>query len=223
MKKRQISFRGFTLIELLVVIAIIAILAAMLLPALSQARERARESYCVNNMRQLGTALALYMDDHGGRPPANGPDPNRDVWSSQYILGPYIPKNKITSTENLGGGILACPSAQGAGLAKNQPAMRAYTMNGWGSGGGNPFIDSKRQFNPSGVAHSDKLVVFVEAPAKFPGPGGMYTQYYIIDFADVEYRHRDKANFLFADFHVTAHRKADEKRTIFLKPADIPR
>ena len=212
---------GFTLIELLVVIAIIAILAAMLLPALSQARERARETYCVNNMRELGLALALYMDDHGGRPPANGPDPNRDVWSSQYILGLYIPKDKITSTENLGGGILSCPSAQGAGLAKNQKAMRAYTMNGWASGGGNPFIDKNLQFNPSGVAHSDKLVVFVEAPAKFPGPDGMYTQYYIVDYKDVEYRHRDKANFLFSDFHVGAYRETDEDDDIFLKPSDI--
>lgn len=62
---------GFTLIELLVVIAVIAILAAILLPALAAARERARGLICLSNTRQLEFAWALYADDNNGQLPCN--------------------------------------------------------------------------------------------------------------------------------------------------------
>jgi prepilin-type N-terminal cleavage/methylation domain-containing protein/prepilin-type processing-associated H-X9-DG protein len=72
--------RQFTLIELLVVIAIIAILAAMLLPAIGKSRDRARDMACVNNERQLGYAILMYVDDFDDLYPINGDN----SWGQPY-------------------------------------------------------------------------------------------------------------------------------------------
>ncbi len=90
--------KGFTLIELLVVIAIIAILAAILFPVFAQAREKARQATCLSNLKQLGTALMLYVDDnHETYPPAR----TQGYYGWNIRLFPYVKAN----------GVFFCPSS----------------------------------------------------------------------------------------------------------------
>jgi prepilin-type N-terminal cleavage/methylation domain-containing protein len=92
---RAATVWGFTLIELLVVIAIIAVLAAMLLPALNRARTAAENTQCRNNLRQWGIAIPTYIGDFGAYPPYSEP-PSLDfpLGASWFeVLRPYTRAN----------------------------------------------------------------------------------------------------------------------------------
>jgi prepilin-type N-terminal cleavage/methylation domain-containing protein/prepilin-type processing-associated H-X9-DG protein len=100
--------RGFTLIELLVVIAIIAILAGLLLPALSHAKEKARASKCTSNLRQVGLAMTMYGDDNQSYP--FGVIPGYAQWDLSLI--PYTGRTVSANPTDDRSLIFACPAAR---------------------------------------------------------------------------------------------------------------
>ena len=115
---------SFTLIELLVVIAIIAILAAILLPALNSARERGRSAACVNNLKQLGNAVMFYSQANDDYIPHSQFDSN-NTW--HYQLEKIVYPGQ---TGYQGGGVFICPSFPFAGNVPNgQTAARTYGYN----------------------------------------------------------------------------------------------
>ncbi len=193
--------KGFTLIELLVVIGIIAVLAAILFPVFAQAREQARKTKCMNNMKQIYLAFRFYADDWDGWWPAYrmANVPWAIAMTEQgYLTGPYIKKGVPVVA------MCYCPSdttltlSGSAGYVGRNNSYTSYGLNsayesGKGACAWGPkvdlYVDSKII-----EAHSPK-VMLVDATASANG-GGLVRKDNLLAC------HNGQANVLLTDGHV---------------------
>lgn len=207
---------GFTLIELLVVIAIIAILAAILFPVFAQAREAARKTSCLNNLRQMGVATLAYAQDFDERYPMAfyGTSSSATNLSWPQIIQPYI-KNT---------GVFVCPSfRESTGGAPGAGVPVTYGYNYYIGGNNNPTTGVMNVSLPE-IQRPSSVVMMVDTgtralvntdpllwPVKLHATG-RYTAWLVVhagsnlmdtspNFGSPHLRHAQTCNILWADGH----------------------
>ena len=224
----QVKLYSFTLIELLVVIAIIAILAAMLLPALSAARESARSSNCISNLKQLGVAYSMYQNDNEGYFCLNknytyDNKPVNPLWgpaaTNGGFLGTYLPTGETTtltgqvviggfswlkSSKKLFPSKFMCPSAEPHDMTGDYGFRYAQ----------NAYLDSHRDPNKGTYSAYGKEKVkhaYNISECNFPDQLMIFSEVsvntasfilYNVDEQTLGFRHNKHNNVLHSDWHV---------------------
>ena len=164
---------AFTLIELLVVIAIIAILAAMLLPALSKAKEKAKTINCVSNMRQISLASAMYVDDNQGvlmplyfvvGSPFMPGDFN---WDTNYLDGNnglFMWNDRLRVSYVKNAGVFSCPSMTGKSTLNNSKYPLGIGIN-WTELGCAAYVDGldRPLVKVSSVTRPSACIIFADS------------------------------------------------------------
>jgi len=199
--------RAFTLIELLVVVAIIAVLVAMLLPALARAREQARTVSCGSNLRQIGVGFHQYANDHQGQfVPLNsaGNVPNGLWWTNLLIDNHYLPgeyhKDASGWPQNVWGhvkhgeGIWNCPEEKsywwGSGYGVNEGHVIRY-----GRSVSLETLASPAEVYIVGDTREGGGATWTSGPCRVCYPSGAAGQ------GQLAVRHRGGSNLCFADGH----------------------
>ena len=199
MKNTHPQNKSFTLIELLVVIAIIAILAAMLLPALSKAREKSRAISCTNNLKHIGTAFAFYADDYANYYPWYTHWFRRD--SKKGSIYEYLSSSKangMAAWKNFD-----CPStpdfAYHSSIYEYGTDYGAQIRGYWAAG-----VEANWKSNVT--LKSPTQLVLVTELLTGPTNNFYYTDYPGHPSQDhTSYHHSDRANLLHGDGHVDSH------------------